>query len=288
MLYCFSGFLCGAVLLGVALRNEALALVLGIAGCLAFLLILTSRLDELANLRGDLHERLARGRQERFAAKLTWEAIQRIELCNGLAAIRAILEQTAHKLGCDAVGLHCTRSGLDVPMAGPSRLGCHAHVRVSMPRGPGHAHADVGMAPDPVAHPGEIRPRGDVAAVSAPSAVFRITSGQDLHLTVALHPAPDSTLAADIAFRFLQRLALATAERIERLLADDAGDGDDAAGTPPAPGPRRGSGRPEAETTPVLAFTSSPSLSRTSTSWLRVALGWGARPVAHHTPFGDE
>ena len=37
LLYCFSGFLCGAVLLGVALRNEFLALVLGISGCLAFL-----------------------------------------------------------------------------------------------------------------------------------------------------------------------------------------------------------------------------------------------------------
>ena len=30
-----------------------LALILGISGCLAFLLILTSRLDELASLRGD-------------------------------------------------------------------------------------------------------------------------------------------------------------------------------------------------------------------------------------------
>ena len=81
MLYCFSGFLCGAVLLGVALNNEALALVLGLSGCLAFLLILTSRRDELATLRADFLSRLARGRQERFAAKVTWEAIQRIELC---------------------------------------------------------------------------------------------------------------------------------------------------------------------------------------------------------------
>jgi UDP-GlcNAc:undecaprenyl-phosphate/decaprenyl-phosphate GlcNAc-1-phosphate transferase len=259
LLYCFSGFLCGAVLLGVALRNEVLALVLGIAGCLAFLLILTSRMDELANLREDLHDRLARGRQERFAAKLTWEAIQRIELCDGLAAIRAILEQTAHKLGCDAVGLSCERDGRPV-LAG----------------GPGGDVADGG------------------AAVSAPSAVFRITSGQDLHLTVALHQTPDSTLAADIAFRFLQRLALATAERLERLLAaDERGrDGDDDAGEPPAPGPRRAAAPPEApepsSTAPVLAFTSSPSLSRSLMSWLRIALGWGARPVAHHTPIGGE
>src|SRR6266567_3894774 len=44
LLYSFSGFFCGVVLLGVALKNEQLALILGIAGCLAFLLILTSRL----------------------------------------------------------------------------------------------------------------------------------------------------------------------------------------------------------------------------------------------------
>src|SRR5581483_10938857 len=53
LLYCFSGFLCGAVLLGVALRNEVLALVLGISGCFAFLLILMSRRNELATLRAN-------------------------------------------------------------------------------------------------------------------------------------------------------------------------------------------------------------------------------------------
>ena len=47
MLYCFSGFLCGAVMLGVALRNEYLTLILGISGCLVFLLVVTSRRDEL-------------------------------------------------------------------------------------------------------------------------------------------------------------------------------------------------------------------------------------------------
>ena len=61
---------------------------LGLSGWLAFLLILTSRRDELASLRADLQERLVRGRQERFAAKVTWEAIQRIELCDQATAIR--------------------------------------------------------------------------------------------------------------------------------------------------------------------------------------------------------
>ena len=102
MLYCFSGFLCGVVLLGVACSNEFLALVLGLSGCLAFLLILTSRRDELANLRGDLQARMVRGRQERLAAKLTWEAIQRIELCESAPAAFEIVERTAQLLGCDA------------------------------------------------------------------------------------------------------------------------------------------------------------------------------------------
>ena len=48
LLYCFSGFLCGAVMLGVALRNEYLTLILGISGCLVFLLVVTSRRDELS------------------------------------------------------------------------------------------------------------------------------------------------------------------------------------------------------------------------------------------------
>src|SRR4051812_839634 len=74
VLYSFSRFLCGAVLLGVALRTEVLALIVGTSGILAFLLVLTSRLDELSNLRGDFRARMERKRQERFAARVTWEA----------------------------------------------------------------------------------------------------------------------------------------------------------------------------------------------------------------------
>ena len=107
MLYCFSGFLCGAVMLGVALRNEYLTLVLGIFGCLAFLLVVTSRRDELANLRDDFQDRLTRGRQERMAAKLAWEAIQRIELCATATAAYEIVEQAAHRLGCEQVRISC-------------------------------------------------------------------------------------------------------------------------------------------------------------------------------------
>ncbi|MEJ7639654.1 MAG: MraY family glycosyltransferase, partial [Singulisphaera sp.] len=59
LLYCFSGFLCGVVLLGVALRSELLALILGLSGSLAFLLILTSRRDELASLRSTSARRRA-------------------------------------------------------------------------------------------------------------------------------------------------------------------------------------------------------------------------------------
>ena len=48
-------------------------------------------------------------------------------------------------------------------------------------------------------------------------ATFRLSSGRDLLLIVSLHQAADSTLEADIAFRFTQRLSLASAERMERL-----------------------------------------------------------------------
>ena len=56
------------------------------------------------------------------------------------------------------------------------------------------------------------------ATVSGPTAIFRLSSGQDLTLTVSLQQSSGSPLTADIAFRFLQRLSLATAERLERLL----------------------------------------------------------------------
>src|SRR3954447_3678203 len=111
LLYCFSGFLCGAVLLGVALRSEFLALVLGISGCLAFLVVVTSRRDELDNLRGDFQARMVRGRQERQAAKVTWEAIQRVELCDSAPAALEIVERTAHALGCDLIRVSCATAG---------------------------------------------------------------------------------------------------------------------------------------------------------------------------------
>src|SRR5262249_43217314 len=103
MLYCFSAFLCGAVMLGLALQNEYVTLVLGIFGCLAFLLVVTSRRDELSSLRDDLQDRLTRGRQERTAAKVTFEAIQRIELSASAEAAEGILEQAAGALGCRRV-----------------------------------------------------------------------------------------------------------------------------------------------------------------------------------------
>ena len=109
MLYCFSAFLCGVVMLGVARQNEYLTLVLGIFGCLAFLLVVTSRRDELSSLRDDLQDRMARGRQERTAAKLTWEAIQRIELCASADAACQVLDHAAQVHGMPlAFGSHAT------------------------------------------------------------------------------------------------------------------------------------------------------------------------------------
>ncbi len=183
LLYCFSGFLCGAVLLGVALRNEILALGLGISGCLAFLLVLTSRMDELAKLRGDLRTRLDRGRQERFAAKVTYEAIQRIELSDAIEPVCKILDDTTAKLGCAVIDLACTRRGVPV------------------------FHRDDAF--------------GEVvwpSPMTGASAVFRLASGSDVVLTVSLHQLETATLSADIAFRFLQRLAQSTTERLERLI----------------------------------------------------------------------
>jgi UDP-GlcNAc:undecaprenyl-phosphate GlcNAc-1-phosphate transferase len=201
LLYCFSGFLCGVVLLGVALKNEELALILGISGCLAFLLILTSRLEEFSSLRGDFQARFVRGRQERYAAKLTWEAIQRIELCDNLDEIRSILEKTARMLGCEMATITCS----------------HDVISLMDRQEPG----DQPLMESPSESTG-----------AGPAATFRLAAGSDVWLTVYLQLCAGSPLAADIAFRFLQRLSLATAERLERLAdesrerADQPSEGD--------------------------------------------------------------
>ncbi|MBX6313724.1 MAG: undecaprenyl/decaprenyl-phosphate alpha-N-acetylglucosaminyl 1-phosphate transferase [Isosphaeraceae bacterium] len=187
VLYVFTLGLCGVVLLGVALHSELLALLLGLSGCLGFLLILTSRRDELARLRDDLRHRLQRGRQERYAAKITWETIQKIELCHDPDRIWELIADAAEQLGCDALRMTCHRDGRTVLR------------KASVP--------EESWEP-----------------VSGATATFRLPSGQDLLLTVSLHQSSHSALAADIAFRFLQRLALATAERMERLLAEAPGE----------------------------------------------------------------
>ncbi|HZW33190.1 MAG TPA: MraY family glycosyltransferase [Isosphaeraceae bacterium] len=217
MLYCFSGFLCGVVMLGVALRNEYLTLVLGISGCLAFLLVVTSRRDELANLYDDFQDRLARGRQERQAAQLTWEGIQRIELCTTATAAREIVYQAAGALGCELVRITC--GGPDSP-------------------------APTEWDEQPMASP----------AVSWPAAIFRLSGGQSRWITVSLGLPADAPLAADIVFRSMHRLVGALAARLEWLqVAESAGSRLEAAMTGPA-GPQdrpAAAERPAGRSTPA-------------------------------------
>ena len=183
-LYCFSSGLCGVVMIGAVCQSEALALILGLAGCLAFLLVLTSRRDELATLRADLNARLTRGRQERFAAKLTWEAIQRVELAESPEAIAAILTTVAAKLGADRLTIDGQRGGQPL---------LAMEDRASVTTG------------------------DDAETMSGPSALFRLSQGADAALVVTIHQPLNAPLAADIAFRFLQRLALSAADRLDWL-----------------------------------------------------------------------
>jgi UDP-GlcNAc:undecaprenyl-phosphate/decaprenyl-phosphate GlcNAc-1-phosphate transferase len=183
LLYCFSGFLCGAVMLGVALRNEYLTLVLGISGCLVFLLVVTSRRDELANLREDLQDRLTRGRQERHVAKLAWEAIQRVELCATPQAAYAVVDDTARSLGCGWVDISESHDECS------SRSGARKLLEAT---------------------------RLD-QLVSGSVTIFRLSGGPGRWITVGLDLPADSPLAADIVFRYLHRLCQALAERLEWL-----------------------------------------------------------------------
>ena len=254
LLYCFSAGLCGVVLLGVVYKNEPLALVMGLSGCLAFLLVLTSRRDELATLRADLASRLARGKQERFAAKVTWEAIQRIELSETVAGIWDIMGNATAKLGCDHLRLTCRRDGRPVFEG----------------EGPGA--------------PAEAEGAGEL---SGPTATFRLSSGRDLTLIVSLRQSESSALAADIAFRFMQRLSLASAERLERLFSagpESARSPEPAATT--AARPHRAEAAPASGAAmPVLV---PPPPARPPLGRLRDALGWSSARVAPGHPLGEE
>ncbi len=183
LLYCFSGFLCGAVMLGVALRNEYLTLILGTSGCLVFLLVVTSRRDELSNLRDDLQDRLTRRRQERQAAKLAWEAIQRVELATEITGAYEIVDETAQSMGCELLQISSESPLAPVAWRGDDAID----------------EARLG------------------ATVSGPSVIFRLSGGQGLWITVSLGMPADSPIAADIVFRYLQRLCQALAERLVRF-----------------------------------------------------------------------
>jgi len=129
-----------------------------------------------------LQARMMRGRQERQAAKLTWEGIQRIELCDSATAAFEIVERTAQHLGCDLLQVSCTSA--DSPLWPTAR--------------------------------GEVQDlTGSVSEMSGPGAVFRLSGGEGLWITVRVELGREPDLASDIVFRYLERLGQALAGRLK-------------------------------------------------------------------------
>ena len=125
---------------------------------------------------------MTRGRQERQAAKLTWEGIQRIELCDSATAALEIVERTARQLGCDSLQVCCASAD------SPLRLSARGEVQ------------DLA---------------GSVREMSGPGAVFRLSGGEGLWITIRVELGREPDLAADIVFRYLERLGQALAGRLE-------------------------------------------------------------------------
>src|SRR5581483_2435314 len=104
---------------------------------------------------------------------------------------------------------------------------------------------------------------------------------QDMELSVSLHQSDESLLAADIAFRSLQRISLATAQRLERLMAKPRPDGNELAADGPAvPEPSQAAGDATRGAARVAA--------RDPMHWLRAALGWGPSAVARPPFYGEK
>ena len=90
--------------------------------------------------------------------------------------------------------------------------------------------------------------------LSGPAAIFRLSGGEGLWITVRVELGHESDLAADIVFRYLQRLGQALAGRLEWLqvagaerdgdLEPGEDDGSPPSGRPAGPGPAETSGWP--------------------------------------------
>ncbi len=179
VLYFFTAGLCGVVLLGVAWRNEMLAVLLGVSGCAAFLLVLTSRRDELSQLVFDLRERGRRRRAERIATRLTWETIQRIELSPETDVVMNLVAETALALGSTRIALDCL-----VNERSMARIDRELPVSVS----------------------------------AAPlTAQFQIATPRELTLNALLDHPTGPAIDADIALRAVYRVSQAAAARLSVL-----------------------------------------------------------------------
>jgi UDP-GlcNAc:undecaprenyl-phosphate GlcNAc-1-phosphate transferase len=106
-------------------------------------------------------------------------------------------------------------------------------------------------------------------------------------LTVSLHQPLDASLAADIAFRFMQRLSLATAERLERLLAVKAASPD---GLPTAlPVVAESAVATGGGMASPVGFGSGTADARDGFGWFRGLLGWSpAATVSPQHSLGEE
>jgi UDP-GlcNAc:undecaprenyl-phosphate GlcNAc-1-phosphate transferase len=181
VLYVFTAGLCGVVLLGVAWRNELLALGLGLSGCVAFLLVLTSRRDELARIVSEFRGRGRRKRLEREAAKVTWERVQRIELAENPDRVRALIIDTARVLECE--------------------------------------HAEIHHVPVEASPAGELRDIAWSRDESDAMAIFRLVESDGSQLALAVGRSRATSMDSDIVFRVLDRLVVVGSQRMRELRA---------------------------------------------------------------------
>ena len=109
--------------------------------------------------------------------------------------------------------------------------------------------------------------------VSGPSAIFRLSGGHGPWITVSLGLGADEPLAADIVFRYMQRLGQALAERLERF--QDAGPGEVRHEPRPAADPDRRD-RPASE----RARATVGALAERGLGWVGLILGRHRSPGA--------
>lgn len=110
-LYSFTVVLCACALASIALQSDSLALLMAMAVTLGLTAVFAARREDCARFFEDFRRRLMHRRVEQQAARIVWEAIQRLGNCHAVDKAADVVVDMARKLECGVVRVHYVQMG---------------------------------------------------------------------------------------------------------------------------------------------------------------------------------